>query len=296
MQNTGIINQSDPDSARIYTSSNPKLVSGEDISPGREATAMDPPRSLDNPPLTEPEGTDSMNGVTGDPTCTPEVFGSSSAGSFMRQIQSAINAQLGVSLTNSEQKKTPSQQLHDRLDPLQYSADCDEPALFTLPLRGLADGLMQAYWDNNWSLYPVINRGRIEATYESLWVSHNVRNYPIMPFCVINLCFAIGCHYCALLPPRERKASSDDFFSRAESLYKKTGDVVSYERVQCLLLFGIYLQSTTSVSKCWMTVGQAIRMAQSLGIHLANHGRVREPASQREYQRRIWHGCVWLDR
>ncbi|KAE8135062.1 fungal-specific transcription factor domain-containing protein [Aspergillus pseudotamarii] len=225
------------------------------------------------------------------------LFGSSSAGSFMREIQSAISARLGASHRHMATRKVEAPQLHHRHRDFQPSSSgYEEPALFLLPPRNLADGLMQAYWDNNWSLYPVIDRCKIEATYESLWTSHNARNYPLIPISVINLCFAIGCYYCELLPPRERKATSDDFFTRAESLYKKTGETISYERVQCLLLFGIYLQSTTSVSKCWMTVGQAIRMAQSLGIHVAQHDRYREAVSHREYQRRTWHGCIWLDR
>ncbi|OGM48376.1 hypothetical protein ABOM_003368 [Aspergillus bombycis] len=266
-------------------------------SSGKGTIATHSSRLVDSPAFTEPTGTDSMNGVTGDPTRTPEVFGSSSAGSFMRQIQSAINARLGVVHANLAAKnEAASQQSHSHLDSQPSSSGYGESALLLLPPRGLADSLMRAYWDNNWSLYPVIDRGKIEPTYESLWTAHTARNYPLIPVTVINLCFAIGCYYCELLPPRERKATSDDFFARAELLYKKTGEALSYERVQCLLLFGIYLQSTTSVSKCWMTVGQAVRMAQSLGIHLTHHDHSRETASQRAYQRRTWHGCVWLDR
>lgn len=262
----------------------------------RDTGATDPLRSLSSRHHTEPEGTDSMNGVTGDPTRTPEVFGSSSAGSFMREIQSAINARLGASHTNMAAKKAESSQPSSNLDPQLSSSVYEEPALFLLPPRSLADSLTRAYWDNDWSLYPIINRGDIEATYESLWTSQNTCNYPLISISVINLCFAIGCYYCELVPPRERKTTSEYFFARAELAYKKTGGVLSYERVQCLLLFGIYLQSTSFVSKCWMTVGEAIRMAQSLGIHLAHHERSQETASHREYQRRIWHGCVWLDR
>uniref|UniRef100_A0A8H7NHG3 Uncharacterized protein n=1 Tax=Bionectria ochroleuca TaxID=29856 RepID=A0A8H7NHG3_BIOOC len=36
-------------------------------------------------------GADSMNGVTGDPALTCEVFGSSNANSFMRQVQVAVD-------------------------------------------------------------------------------------------------------------------------------------------------------------------------------------------------------------
>ncbi|KNG91010.1 hypothetical protein ANOM_000780, partial [Aspergillus nomiae NRRL 13137] len=228
-------------------------VPGSSSSTGKGRVATHSLRFLDSPPFTEPDGTDSMNGVTGDPTRTPEVFGSSSAGSFMRQIQSAINARLGVSYANLAAKKgAASQQSRGHQGSPPSSSSYEEPALFLLPPRGLADALCE----------PI-----------------GITTGPSTP-----------------LSTGERKATSENFFTRAELLYKKTGEALSYERVQCLLLFGIYLQSTPSVSKCWMTVGQAIRMAQSLGIHLTHHDHSRETASQREYQRRTWHGCVWLDR
>ncbi|KAE8421008.1 fungal-specific transcription factor domain-containing protein [Aspergillus pseudocaelatus] len=197
-----------------------------------------------------------MNGVTGDPTQIREVFGS----------------------------KYPSFSSHE------------EPGLFLLPPRGLADGLIQAYWDNEWVLYPVIHRQKIEETYELLWMSKTSGNYPLIHICIINVCFALGCHYCELMPVKERKTTGDDFFGRAQRLYERLGDVPSYEKTQCLLLFGIYLQSTSNVFQCWMTVGQVIRMAQCLGIHLSQSTPFPESSSHEEYKRRTWHGCVWLDR
>ncbi|CAG7946564.1 unnamed protein product [Penicillium salamii] len=259
------------------------------------ARATDSFRSLGNPSVTEPDGADSMNGVTGNPSRTPEVFGSSSAGSFMRRIQSVIKARLGEMHPDLPSKEDPTMQ-QSRDSSLKISSlGYKEAGLLLLPPRSLADSLMQAYWDNDWSLYPIIDRANIQASYDALWRSHSENDTPVMSVCVINVCFAIGCHYNALIPPSERKIAGEDFFVRAEALYKKTGEAFSCERVQCLLLIGLYLQSTTSVSKCWMTVGQAIRMAQSLGIHI-RHNDARETVSQREYRYRTWHGCIWLDR
>ncbi|KAK9364943.1 fungal-specific transcription factor domain-containing protein [Lipomyces kononenkoae] len=212
------------------------------------------PVSFENSPA-ESHGADSMNGVTGDPTQTPEVFGSSSAGSFMRKIQAAIDARLGATHSTAQGKPAVTTE-HSPGDQTCYSS-YEDPALFLLPARGLADSLMRAYWDHDWALYPIINRRKVEETYETLWTSKTIGNYPLVLMSTINLCFALGCHYC------------DNFFARAERLYSRVGGGPSCERVQCLLLFGIYLQSTSNVFQCWMTVGQAIRMAQSLGIHLA---------------------------
>lgn len=251
------------------------------------------PLQLERSP-SEPHGEDSMNGVIGDPARTREVYGSSSAGSFIRQIQTAINSKLGIAhQITAEEKAIPRSRSPC---PQTSLSTCDEPTLFLLPPRGLADGLIGAYWDSNWALYPVINRRKIGTIYDALWTSPTSANYPLIPMSIINLCFAIGCHYSNLLSPKERMAASNDFYGRAKRLYQKTGDVPSYERVTCLLLFAIYLQSTKHVFQCWMTVGEAIRMAQSLGVHLCESTVSLETVRDREYKRRIWHCCVWLDR
>lgn len=235
-----------------------------------------------------------MNGIIGDPARTREVYGSSSASSFIQQIQTAINFKFGIAhQITGEQKAIPRSRSPC---PQTSLSNCEEPTLFLLPPKGLADGLIGAYWDNNWALYPVINRRKIETIYDSLWTSPTSANYPLIPMSIINICFAIGCHYSNLLSPKDRMGASDDFYGRAKRLYQKTGDIPSYERVTCLLLFAIYLQSTKHVFQCWMTVGKAIRMAQSLGIHLPESTIYLESVRDREYKRRIWHCCVWLDR
>ncbi|KAI9043848.1 fungal specific transcription factor domain-containing protein [Aspergillus affinis] len=78
-------------------------------------------------------------------------------------------------------------------------------------------------------------------------------------------------------------------------LFQRSQYTPSLDKVQCLLLFGIYLQSTNHILRCWMTVGEAIRMAQSLGLYLDQHVPC-NTVGYREYTRRTWHRCVWLDR
>ena len=239
----------------------------------------------------EPHSVDSMNGVTGGPEETREIFGSSSAGSFMRQIQAAIDAK--QSSTNLPTRRDISRDMEHFPEDNPLSIH-EEAALFALPSRGLADSLIKAYWDFEWSLYPIVNRRNIETVYESLWAPQR-SSCSLISMSIINLCFALGCHYCELLPPQERKSTSKTFFSRAELLHARLPCVLSLERVQLLLLFGIYLQSTNHVFRLWMTVGEAIRMGQSLGIYQQPDD-YSESVSYREIKRRTWHGCIWLDR
>ncbi|KAE8360842.1 fungal-specific transcription factor domain-containing protein [Aspergillus caelatus] len=237
---------------------------------------------------------DSMNGVTGDPKYTRDIFGRSSAGSFMRQIQTAINPRPDASSSDPPEKGAVTRGDSPGVQPVYSSYETS--TLLLLPPKALADSLMQVYWDYDWTLYPIIDRGQVEETYESLWTSRDTMSFPLLRMSIINLCFALGCHYGPSVPPKERRDTGDSFFSRAECLYNKAKDAPSSERVQCLLLFGVYLQSTKNVFQCWMTVGEAIRMAQSLGMHLPEPEFSSQSVSHREYRRRIWHGCVWLDR
>ncbi|KAE8381341.1 fungal-specific transcription factor domain-containing protein [Aspergillus bertholletiae] len=237
---------------------------------------------------------DSMNGVTGDPKYTRDIFGRSSAGSFMRQIQTAINPRLDASPSDPRGKGAVAR---GDLPGVQHAySGYETSTLLLLPPKALADSLMQVYWDYDWTLYPIIDRGQVEETYESLWTFRDTMDFPLLTMSIINLCFALGSHYGPSIPPKERRDTGDSFFSRAECLYNKAQDAPSCERVQCLLLFGVYLQSTKNVFQCWMTVGEAIRMAQSLGMHLAEPEFSSQSVSHREYRRRTWHGCVWLDR
>ena len=65
--------------------------------------------------------------------------------------------------------------------------------------------------------------------------------------------------------------------------------------VQCYLLLGQYLQSTNDSQKCWICVGLAIRVAQSLGFDIPSTIEARLD-HEAETIRRVWHGCVLMDR
>jgi hypothetical protein len=56
---------------------------------------------------------------------------------------------------------------------------------------------------------------------------------------------------------------------------------------------GGFLQSTNRPNRCWNVVGMAIRIAQGLGLHVESTG---GDLVERETRRRIWWGCVLMDR
>ncbi|OJJ76872.1 hypothetical protein ASPBRDRAFT_201951 [Aspergillus brasiliensis CBS 101740] len=236
---------------------------------------------------------DSMNGVMGDPQQTHEAFGSSSAGTFLHEVKAAIDARLKVPAPSTSKTGALRRGLYAGL--LATDASDEDPDLYRLPPQEMSTSLMDAYWAQNWILYPFVNRAQIESAYSALWTVPRMRCRGTV-MCLIHLCMALGCLYCEQIPPQQRSSMGDDIFARAEQLHLLTKKSPSLESVQCLSLMSVYLQSTAKVYQCWMMAGEAIRMAQSIGLHEARSTAEIGSISEREYMRRTWHGCVWLDR
>ncbi|UNI24980.1 hypothetical protein JDV02_010693 [Purpureocillium takamizusanense] len=237
---------------------------------------------------------DAMTGMVGDPAKSVEFFGRSSAGSFLRQINSAIDAQLG------QGQMVASTDL-DGVSPMRANNHgarrMKDPRDFVLPQRLVADDLLQCYYDYVWSILPVHDWVAFKATYHLLWTG----SLPAVPeatlYCMVNMAFALGSQFSVSIEPDQRREVGQSFWERARKLFgPHTHDSASLERVQCMLLMGLYLQSTSDTHECWMTIGSAIRMAQSLGLHLSNAIKKVPGSREVEIARRVWHGCVYMDR
>ncbi|GKZ36797.1 hypothetical protein AbraIFM66950_008029 [Aspergillus brasiliensis] len=207
-----------------------------------------------------------MNGVMGDPQQTHEAFGSSSAGTFLHEVKAAIDARLKVPAPSTSKTGALRRGLYAGL--LATDASDEDPDLYRLPPQEMSTSLMDAYWAQNWILYPFVNRAQIESAYSALWTVPRMRCRGTV-MCLIHLCMALGCLYCEQIPPQQRSSMGDDIFARAEQLHLLTMKSPSLESVQCLSLMSVYLQSTAKVYQCWMMAGEAIRMAQSIGLHEA---------------------------
>ena len=246
-----------------------------------------------------PKDAYAMTGVLGDPSKSVEFFGSSSAGSFMRQINSAIDARLGRpqasnTLLGASEGSRHASQMTGTLD------GSDDPLAYKLPPRRIADDLLNSYWDLLWAVFPIHDRTVFEEAYKSAWLGTASSIPESILHCMINMTLALGSQFSESINPDQRKESGRVFFNRAQKLFSpQLQDSPSIEGVQCLLLMGLFLQSTKESYQCWMLIGSAIRMAQSLGLHLPSSIRY-SPGSQQhrdiEIARRVWYGCVYMDR
>ncbi len=249
------------------------------------------------PQAEKSRGIDSMTGVVGDESASQEFFGSSSAGSFMRQIKSAIDVKIGLPQKRAPEPGPSKSSLFQMSPSTQRSGNVEENVDYVLPSRKTADNLMEAYWILVHPLYPFLNRQMFEDAYESIWSGSSPNTDERILMCTMNVIFALGCQLSQSIRPERREAQAKVYFKRAQDLLRlDLWDIGSTELIQCLLLMGQYLQSTNNPHQCWMVVGHAVRVAQSLGFHLPESSfRLHSPL-ERELARRIWHGCIMMDR
>ncbi|KAJ3541642.1 hypothetical protein NM208_g4515 [Fusarium decemcellulare] len=164
----------------------------------------------------------------------------------------------------------------------QSGLKTDHPeSLDVLPIRRNSDRYLQSFWNIVHPVFPILHRPTFTRFYASLWESTSsvdtdtTSDDPILG---------------------GRALQADQFYERARRLVPiDTLDVASLPIVQMLLLTAVHLQSTMYSSRCWNMVGLAIRVAQSLGLHL-NQKSATQNQLEREMQRRIWYTCVTLDR
>ncbi|KAJ5378411.1 hypothetical protein N7509_011530 [Penicillium cosmopolitanum] len=221
-------------------------------------------------------------------------FGSSSAAGFMRQIKIAVDRRVSSPERHpsSSNRALGSSLLSNRNEKHQSTV-----AAYVLPPRRTADSLMEVYWDYVFPLYPFLDSGLMKGEYTKIWRGDSLQYDENMVMCTFNVIFALASQLADFVPPREREAAADAFFSRAKGLFQfnlwATG---SAGLIQCLLLMAQYLQSTDSAHQCWIVTGLAIRNAQSLGLHLPQTIARFSTFQEQQLARKIWHGCVLMDR
>lgn len=223
-------------------------------------------------------------------------FGSSSASSFMKQIKEAVDSK--VLYPNRAPGQVGRDKVLFSLSPVQTTGErASDSFEYILPPRRIADELVGAYWELVHPLYPFLDKQRTENAYRVIWSGETTTMDERLLMCTINVMFALGCELSKTIAPEQRQASSSVYFKRARDLLQlDLWGAGSTELVQCLLLMGQYLQSTNTHDQCWMVIGHAVRVAQSLGFHLPETSSRLQSIRERELARRIWHGCVLMDR
>ncbi|KAF5024463.1 hypothetical protein F66182_3403 [Fusarium sp. NRRL 66182] len=241
-----------------------------------------------------PSVVDSMTAVVDEGVSTEEFFGKSSAGSFTAQIKKAIDVRMGKSAA------APSDNLLTSCRPAldAGSFPVASPDLsYVLPPRRQADHLIELYWFYVDPLYPFLDRKRWTRAYNAVFAGTAMDLNERVFVATLNVILALSTQLVESQSLEQREQSSEAYFKRAQDLLPMNPwEPGSLELVQCLLVTSQYLQSTYNPHQTWMVIGSAIRMAQGLGLHLPETSANRPDPGERELLRRIWHGCVLMDR
>lgn len=246
------------------------------------------------PPATvrtvSPSETDSMSAVVTEGPSTQGYFRSSSAGSFTAQIRRAIDARRRSGESTSSPR--PDRQ---RLTPFTAAAQVDDTQK-VLPTRKQADYLVRLYWEAVDPLYPFLDRTCWEASYRAIFDGSPIGTDEHIFLATLDVIFAISTQLLESQSSSLRDKSSRVYFGRAQDLVPlNTWEPGSVELVQYLLLASQYLQSTDQPHQTWMVVASAVRIAQSLGLHLGESSE-HSNTQERELLRTVWYGCVLMDR
>lgn len=222
-------------------------------------------------------------------------FADSSATSFMNQVMRTINEQSRSPAVERPSSSISAQVQSSLLIPRITN---QKPSLdYVLPPRKKADELLETYWQLVDPLYPFLDKAEIMSAYNSMWIGEGPGYDEPTFLCLLNAIFCLACALAESIRPEERSASAGVFFLRARELFDF--DIVRHPTVltvQCLLVLGQYLQSTNEPQECWTFVGLAVRAAQSLSLHQSSRTDHVQNIEKRDLLRRIWHGCVLMDR
>ena len=139
-----------------------------------------------------------------------------------------------------------------------------------LPHRRNADDFLHCFWEFVHPVFPVIHKTSFVTRYETLWLPETetlkigkdtMDVEEVMFTSNLNLIFALGCQFSELVPASQKAAMANDFYQRSRHNFLfDILDSGSMATVQMLLLTGIYLQSTRNASRCWNSIGLAIRL------------------------------------
>lgn len=144
--------------------------------------------------------------------------------------------------------------------------------LAVLPQRRQADNFVSCFWEFIHPLFPVLHKPSFSKRYDSLWrgdidapAEYSSELEETTFTAILNLVFALGCRFSNLVDPSQRTQVADDFYQRSRQSYPfDILDSTSISLVQMLILTAVFLQSTQHASRCWNSLGLAVRIAQSL--------------------------------
>lgn len=231
-----------------------------------------------------------------------EAYRGGVPGVFAGEVNAAIDARLGLppggrpSLIPIPMTDAPL------FRPLSHGRVADKSDYHednVLPPRKHADRLLELYWLHIQPLEPFLEQERFSDSYQALFAGNPLNADERIFVSTLNAAFALSTQLQEDVEPEQRAKASETYFRRAWTLLRPEAIIWgpgSLELVQCLLLLGRYLQCTSNPHQTWMAVGSAVRIAQSLGLHLPDASPPSPSSRDSRLRRQVWECCVFMDR
>lgn len=225
----------------------------------------------------------------GDPSSGQDTpFPDHTTTQFIQEITEVADAQPAEYLRSS---------LWGRADARDIETDI---SAMVVPNRTSADNLLECYERHFYPLFPILHMPTFRACYRQLWEPQKHGHFENLAseatfHATLNIIFALGCINNSKVEPSLKLRTSDSFYRRARMILPLDAlDVPSLGVVQYLLLAANYLSFTKFSNRCWNTLGMAIRVAQTLGLH--EDAEASSNQLKREMSRRVWHQCLTMER
>ena len=127
------------------------------------------------------------------------------------------------------------------------------------------------------------------------------------PLLLLLAMFSLAAKYSSrngVIPPDDRQmwTAGNEYMEDAKALVDRTYAASRPSTCQALLLLGYREVGIGAMTQAWLYVGMAVHMAQDLGLHKSAErwtcvgGRSLFSPTQLQERRRIWYGCVVMDK
>ncbi|TGO26576.1 hypothetical protein BPAE_0057g00520 [Botrytis paeoniae] len=213
------------------------------------------------------------------------------AQSFMQEVEKLVAEKIGEASTHASNVlgfdlNIPSSRIPTH-ESQQRNLD------YTLPSREQADSLLTSYFENVHVLYPFLDKLELREEYGRIWRCDNYTTDQRSLVCLINSVFAISSRQTRTTVSNHENMAA--IFCRRAQEFLNIQDC-SVRSVQSYLLLALYFQSIGESRTCWLYVGNAIRTAQMLELHLPETSERIVKTQARDSLRKAWHSCVLMDR
>lgn len=229
-----------------------------------------------------------------------DTYAEGNLGQFTYKVKNTIDAKMGLP---PAKKRCPIPMIDAPLFEPHFPRQTNRSDLChvdkVLPPRKHADHLMSLYWRIIEPLEPLLDQEHFSRSYHNLFTGGELDCDEHIFISTLNAIFALSTQLQESTPPEQRDEASSVFFQRAWSLLRPETilwEPASLELVQCLLLVSRYLQCTKNSHQTWMTVGSALRLAQSINLHVPDKPSLNSNPRDVLLRRQIWQCCVFMDR